>query len=392
MRIRGSAFLACATVLLVLTSPATALDLGEWVPGLKLSPFFSEQIEYESNVFQVPSHAQGSVIIHEIPGFIADYTFGPHTLSAGGRADILNYLSLPAQNTVNYMGVTQLRLEYPRLLVNVRDDVVRTTEPPNSELTGPIASFTNTLKSQAEYRLTDRFSLGASAGWLHVFYPDDQAVGQDLNRNEYLVTGSVFWHFSPKADLGLNANFDREVFTDSSDRNVTNYGMTLSLRGELTAKLSSTFSVGFVDRIPDTGSQPGYFGVVMSGGFTYKPTERTTIVLLAERVPQESTFDNTPFYVSTGGSLSVSQQITSKLTATARVGGGVSNYPQKQETVSSQFEWRRDTFYGFGIGASYAIQPWLSVGVNYYHTGRNSNFDQNNFKDDKISGRVTVQF
>src|SRR5215813_9149032 len=124
----------CAVVLLgLMLAPLDAghaLDLEEWVPGLKLSPFFTERIDYETNVFQVPNHAQSSVIFRTIPGFLADYTFGPHSLSLGGRVDILRYVALPAQNTVNYAFVTQLRLEFPRTLVNIRDDIIRTTDPP----------------------------------------------------------------------------------------------------------------------------------------------------------------------------------------------------------------------------------------------------------------------
>jgi len=42
-------------------SPAVAFDLGEWVPGLTLSSFFSERLEYESNAFRAPSHSRGGL-------------------------------------------------------------------------------------------------------------------------------------------------------------------------------------------------------------------------------------------------------------------------------------------------------------------------------------------
>src|SRR5262245_14937356 len=54
----GLALVLCIAVLLVVCRPVSALELGEWIPGLRVSPFFSEQIDYESNVFQVPSHSQ----------------------------------------------------------------------------------------------------------------------------------------------------------------------------------------------------------------------------------------------------------------------------------------------------------------------------------------------
>ena len=106
--------LLCLLTLVLAWSSALAFDLGQWVPGLKLSPFLSERVEYESNVFQVPSHSKDDVIFKTIPGFVADYTFGTHSLSAGYRAEILRYLDLTNQDTVHHIAVGQLRLDFPR--------------------------------------------------------------------------------------------------------------------------------------------------------------------------------------------------------------------------------------------------------------------------------------
>ena len=58
----------CLLTLVLAWSPAMAADLGEWVPGLRLTPFLSERVEYESNVFQAPSHSRGS-LRYSIPNF-----------------------------------------------------------------------------------------------------------------------------------------------------------------------------------------------------------------------------------------------------------------------------------------------------------------------------------
>src|SRR2546421_397947 len=181
-------------------SAAWALDLGEWDPGLKLSPFLSERVEYETNVFQTPSHSKDDVIFKTIPGFVADYTLGAHSLSAGYRAEILRYVDLTNQDTVHHIAAGQLRLDCPRL---------------------------------------------------------------QLGRTE---------------------------FTTSSDRDYTSHGVAIGLRGDLTAKLSSSFRAGYYLRVPEHSDQPGFSGFRFGGDFTYRPTERTTIVLIGERSPQESTF------------------------------------------------------------------------------------------------------
>jgi hypothetical protein len=388
-RVGGVATMVFAALCLV-GSPVWALDLGEWVPGLKLSPFLSERVEYETNVFQVPSHAQDDVIFKTIPGFVVDYTFGAHSLSAGYRAEILRYLELTNQNTVHHIAAGQLRLDFPRLLLNLKDDFTRTSDPPGTELTGRILSTTNVLKPEGEFRITSRFSTGLCYGWTRVRF-DDSSIGDLIDRDEHLIGGSVFWKFVPKADLGLTYTYGRTEFATSSDRDFTSHGVALGLRGDLTAKLSSSFRVGYVWGVPDHSDQNRFTGYTLGGDLTYKPTERTTIVLAADRNRQESTFATTPFYVTTNATLTAQHQILPKLSIGARIGGGVNDYSTKQ-TVGGETDWRRDTFLAAGAQVEYSIQPWLRLGLEYLRTSRDSNFAPFSFVDDKITGRVTLQF
>ena len=382
--------LGLSALLLHPAGPANALDLGQWVPGLKLSPFFSERMEYETNVFQVPSHSQGDAVFKTIPGFLADYTFGPHSITLGYRAEILNWVTLTSQDTVHHIGVAQLRLDFPRLYANMRDDFVRTSDPPNTELTGQILSDTNVLAPEVEYRLTSRFAVGANYSWTHVSF-DDPVVAQDLNRDEHLWGASVFWKILPKTDLRLNYNYGVKYFEFQTDRNVTRHQVLLALRGDLTAKVSSTFRIGFERRDPDSSFQPGYTGLIMGGDWTYRPSDRTTVTLATDRSVQESTFGDVPFYVTTSGAITVQQQLWTKLVATLRATVGQNNYPTKQ-TLDGLTDWRQDFFYAYGVGIDYDIRPWLTVGGGYGHVARTSNFNTFNFQDDKFTAKVTLQF
>ena len=380
----------CLCLLLLPLSGAFALDLGEWLPGLKLTPFLSERVQYESNVFQSPDHAQSDVVFMTIPGFLADYTFGPHSLSAGYRAEILNWVELTSQDTVHHIGVGQLRLEFPRLLLNLRDDFTRTSDPPGSELTGRIKSTTNVLAPESEYRLTERFAVGANYSWTRVRF-DDDFLSPLLDRDEHLIGASVFWKVLPKSDVRLSYSYTRKDFTQTSDRDVTVHTVSLGLRGDLTAKLSSTFRVGFQTRVPESSVARGYTGLILGGDWIYRPTERTTITLVTDRSVQESSFGDIPYYVTTNASLGVQQQFGSKLTGTVRVGGGMNKYPSKQ-TVGDVTDWRSDRFFAAGATVEYQIQPWLFVGAEYMHSFRRSNFDTFDYQDDKVVAKVTLQF
>lgn len=378
--------LACC----VIPARAAAMDLGEWIPGLKLTTFVGERFEYETNVFQVPSHSQGDLVFKTIPGFVADFTFGPHTISLGYRAEILRWLELTNENTVHHIGVAQLRLDFPRLLFNLRNDFTRTSDPPDTELTGRILSNTNVLAPEAEYRVTSRMSLGANYSWTHVSF-DEEDVAVDLDRNEHLMGASVFWKVFPKTDVRFNYNFGLSRFRFSDDRDFTRHQFLVALRGEVTSKLSSTFRIGLEKRDPDSSFQPGYFGPIMGGDWIYRPTERTMLTLVADRSVQESTFGDVPFYVSTSVSLALHQQIFRKLTGNVRISVGMNDYPSKQ-TLNGETKWRKDEFLAYGAGFDYEIQPWVMVGFEYAHTGRWSNFAPFQFQDDRFTGKIIFQF
>src|SRR5262245_7567868 len=371
-------------------STASALDLGEWVPGLKLSPFLSERVEYETNVFQVPNNPQDDVIFKTIPGFVIDYTYGPHSLSAGYRAEILNYVHLTNQNTVNNIMAFQLLLDFPRWLLTLRDEFTQSNDPPTTELTGPIKSTTNVLTPSAEFRVTTRFSTGLSYSWTRVRY-EDPSVGDLLDRDEHVIAPSVYWKFVPKADVGLGFRYDRADFTESDDRDYNSYEVRVGLRGELTAKLSSTLYVGYLWRVGTVSDQSSWNGFTLGGDITYRPTERTTITLSTGRRPEESTFLTTPFYITSNANVLVQHQLLPKLSIGGRIGGGTNDYPDK-ETVAGVTDWRRDWYLTAGVQAEYTIQPLLRLGFEYLRTSRGSNFDVFDFVDNKITGRITLQF
>jgi hypothetical protein len=388
----ASGVLVCLVTLTLFGTPVMAFDLGQWVPGLKVTPFLSEKVEYQSNVFQVPNNAQDDVIFRTIPGLLADYTFGSHSVSAGYRAEILKYVELTDQDTTNHFAAGLIRLDFPRTLLTLSEDFARTNSPPGTELTGPILSSTNTLKPAAEYRLTPSISLGVNYQWIHTtFVP--QSIATLIDRDDQLAGASVFWKFVPKADVFLNYSYGWVTFASSSDgnRNYTSHNVAVGLRGDITAKLSSSFYIGYTIENPESSQQSAYSGMFMGGDFTYRPTERLTLTLSTQRARQESTFGTNAYYITTNATLAAHYQILPKLNLSARLGGGINDYSEK-ETADGRTAFRRDTFLLAGAHIEYDIQPWLRVGVEYERTSRDSNFPSFRFVDDHVAGRATVQF
>src|SRR5262245_10670472 len=394
---------ATLSVLVLLPAPAGALNFEEWVQGLTVTPFLSERVEYQSNVFQTPNHAQGDTIFKTIPGFLAELSRGPFAASVGYRAEILNYVTLTDQNTTNHFGVVQLKLDYSRLKLQLKNDFVETTDPPGSELTGPIKSQTNVLAPTAEYRLTERFSLGVNYAWTHINYPGNAPAGtpneqqnqavQQLNEDQHMGGATVWGKFLPKADVGLTGQYGSQTFHNDPSRNTHMTIGALALRGDLTSKLSSTFRIG-VEHQEATNVAPSFTGLIMGGGFLYQITERTQLSATLDRGPQASIFANAQYYISTTGWLGLRHDFPGrKLSFWLRAGAGEDTYNTKQPTgFGTNTKYRVDTLVGASTGLDYAIRPWLRTGIDYTFQQRTSNFPQFNYDNNKVSGRMTVQF
>jgi hypothetical protein len=389
----------------ILPSPAWALSFEEQFQGLTVTPFLSERVEYDSNVFQTPNNTRGDLIFKTIPGFLADLSRGSLAASVGYRAEIINYLTLTGQNTTNQVGVVQLKLDMARLKLQLRDDFIESTDPPGSELTGPIKSQTNVLAPTAEYRLTERFSLAVYYAWTHIHYPatsagadlpnaqQNQAV-QQLDENDQVGGATVWWKMLSKSDIGLSFQYGAQSFDNDSSRNTRREIVGFAVRGDLTAKLSSTFRIGIENREPVSGVAPSYTGIVMGGGWVFQATERTQFTLNTDRSPQESVFESAQYYISTSAALGVRHEFPArKLTAWLRTGAGQDAYNTKQPTANGvTTKYRLDTVVGTTGGLDYVIQPWLRTGIEYSFKQRTSNFPEFNYDDSRISGRMTLQF
>jgi hypothetical protein len=391
--LRGT--IAALLVVIAAPAPAAAVDLNAlWpdlgLPGFKITPFISERVEYESNIFQAPSHAQDDVIFKTIPGFVLDLPLVRHRIDLGFRAEILRYLDLESQDTEHYFVLGNLLLDFPGgLKFRLKEDFARTSDPPGTELVGRIKSTTNVLSPSVEYGFARRYAVGLDYAWTTVKFDD---IVQQLDRDEHAVGLTGFYRIQPKTDLLLNFTYGTKDFDQADNRDVKRYITAVGVRGDITSRLSSTFRIGYEVRDPDRGRIGSYSGVVASGDLVYRPTERTRLALITERTVQESVFQNNLAYISNLVTLTAEHFLTPKLLLTGRAAGGNGDYFEKSQKVNGSFDWRTDWVYGFSFGVEYQIQKWLAVSADYTHSRRDSNFDNFDFKDDVVGAKVTLSF
>ena len=94
---------------------------------------------------------------------------------------------------------------------------------------------------------------------------------------------------------------------------------------------------------------------------------------------------------STTAPLNVEHKVLPKLTTNLCLNYGTNDYPAK-EPVAGRAKFRDDTSLGWGATVTYEIQKWLTLGADYSHSQRDSNFVTSSFKDEKIAATLSLQF
>jgi Putative beta-barrel porin 2 len=366
-------------------SPAA---LGIRFGELRIHPAFSLTEQYESNVFQTPTNEQGDFSTRISPGFALHLPTGRHDFYGGYRAEFVKYATLKSQDTINHFATLGMNLDFPGgLLVNVDNVFSKSTEAPLSDVTGPVKNLQDVLRSSAEYRLAERYSIALSHTLYYINYLEQQDDFLDRVENRVGLTG--FYRIFPKTDLLLEPGYGRIQYLQSSstNRNANNYDVFAGVRSEPTARLRGLSKVGYLFREPQQVGGKSFSGVVTLNQWGYQMTDKTSWTLTFERRPFESSFTNNDFFISLFGILTMNYIFSPNLSLHANLGVGLNQYPVTA-TLGTQTAKRNDTLFGAGAGLTYTFTRWLKVRADYHFDRRNSNFSTFDFNDNRA--RISI--
>ncbi len=365
--------------------PTWALDLD----GIKVTPSLAYTGEFDDNVFRTPNNTSSDYINTISPGIAVEATPGKHILTASFRADILRYVNNTNQDTERYFANLSTIFNFNRLQLRLKEDFRHTDDFPTSELTQRIERNENYLTGGFDYDVIQRWGIGFDLTWGNINYL--QADFDFLNRNTYTYATNIYYRITEKTRVFGEFDFVQEVYLNDKTRDDYRYRALLGVRGDLTERFSLTAKGGYEyldfyqsDFYPNQNN----FVIGLEAG--YRPLDRLQIGLVITRSVQASTFANNADYGSFNTTLVVSYAFTPKILILPRAAFGVDNYKVAAVNPSNgMLEKRLDYLYGAGIGIRYQLLKWLRLEANYQFERRDSNFNEFDYNDNRVSFTVT---
>jgi hypothetical protein len=333
------------------------------------------------------------------------------TMTAGAKVDVsmrLNRMLATYTSTYEYVYFDKFKSErgsnrgnegridflLGRLRPHAFASILDSHERPNSEIdarahrrqSGYGAGFGLLLfahtSATAEYRKS-----AASYAEDEVF--DGVRLADVLNEETETITGGLELELTPLTSLSFNVEqikdrFEREPSRDADTRR---YGVTVTFQPG--ALISGRAQFAYRDFQPANPEIPELSGLAAAVSLSYAFRDQTKVAGTFDRDIRYSYTDETPYYLSTAGRVTVTQRIFGPVDV--QVMGGAERL-EYEALASNPTASRGDTLRTFGGGLGYRLSDNSRLGINFDNTERSSPVEERRYTRRRIFASLTYGF
>jgi hypothetical protein len=381
-RLRGR-FLSCViAVVSASAAPARAQTQApeaiETMPihfgALGLRPSISiTNVGNDSNVFNDAEHPQEDFTATVVPRLVARVRGGRMILSYGSAADMVYFKKFTSERSVNASTDIRLDADLGRVQPYASIGWVATKERLNAEIDVRTPRSQRALAGGLRVLMASRTALLVSGRRFALDF-DEGALfrGVDLSRtlNSHAdsVDASLQLLLTPLTTFSMTTSLQRDRFEAAPERDSDTLRLLPALQFDPTTLIRGNVAVGYRRFRPLTPALPDYSGLLVQAALGYTMLARTKFDLDLARDVQYSFEDDEPYYLSTGGRLTVTHQLVGPLDLQAFGGGQTMAYRQS----GTPTDVRRDQVRSYGGGAGYRLRNNMRLGVTWETNRRQS--------------------
>lgn len=363
---------------------------------LWLNPTFSlKDVGVDTNVFnEADSDAPKSDFTITIsPQTDLWLRMGRTWLTGVVREDLVWYNRYGSERSANNRYSLAWIVPLTRVAFSVGSSWSHTRERPGFEIDARSERHEVGINGAFEIRALARTLFGAR-GDRQVVKFDEQAVflgtklDDELNRTVTTASFTVRQELTLLTSLTLDAGRSRERFDLSPLRDSDSTQINFGIRFDPFALVSGSAQVGFRDYVPASPDVPGYRGSTATVNLSYVLGGSTRLGVQIGRDVQQSYDINQPYYLQTGISGSIAQQIYGPLDVEGRLGAQRLGYRDRAGAVVAAAD-RVDRVRTRGAGVGYRIGTDVRLGFNLDHQQRESRLERRRYSGLRYGMSVT---
>ena len=328
----------------------------------------------DSNVFNDSRAPKDDFTLTVNPGLGASLGRGPVRLIGKTSAGFVYYQTYTDQQSTN--GDFQGRLETTstRIQPFASAGWLQTSDRSGYEIDARASRAQSSFTAGIDFEVTAVTALTAWARRDRLTYADgEKFMGVDLaSQLDYttdLAAAGAKFAVTPITTLTVAIELQQDRFDMSPLRDADTWRVAPTLQFGVDAAITGRVSAGYRDFNPRDPQLPPFRGFIMSAGASYTLLGVTRFDVQANRDVMYSFEAEHPYYLASGGFLTVSQRIGGPFEL---IGLGGRQRLRYQDVGGAQLDGGVETIGTLGAGLGIRIGEHLRVTVTYDRTERNS--------------------
>jgi hypothetical protein len=351
---------------------------------------------FTDNFFLDPEHERSEWITTVAPNLAVHLPVGRHSVDLDYRSDF-DLLAHRSQFDMDrHMVHPRFTLDFPGgLTVRVGNRWSVLANPPVDRFDEVKRYYNNITTVDMTYQFSDRYSVSAVYSHTLTRFDKNRFEVDDSDQDGAAV--NLNYRILPKTSIFLEVGWvgtdypHRDLF--STDNDV--YRVWLGVRTKPTAKVVGSLKGGWSYKAFDdgrAGDDVSTWGI--QGDLYYDLTAKTRLSLTIFRRIEDTAFTTTQnvafgsSYNSSGGILEARQFFTPRLSTYANVGLIHDRY--NDEGLFG--DKRRDRMVFAGLGVDYRLFNCLALGASYRYANNESNFDAEDYAENRIMFYAALGF
>jgi Putative beta-barrel porin 2 len=322
---------------------------------------------------------------------------GPTWLSGRVNEDVVWYKKYSGERSSNTSYNAAWNVPLNRLVFAVDAERLNTRERPSYEIDARSQRVERTYRGALEIRALSKTFLGVQASHHEVDY-DRAAVflgtslHEELNRTVTTAGGSVRYELTPLTSVVLAADREQDRFPFSPLRDSNSIAATIGLRFDPDALIKGSANFGYRDFRPLDPTLPRYRGSTAEVSLVYVAGGATQLTGTVTRDVEYSFEIQRPYFLQTGGTIQVAQQIYGPVDVVARYGLDRLAYRTAEDAIVAGTVGaldRVDRVHSYGGGFGYHMGSRIRIGVNLDRQTRFSSIENRRYAGLRLGTTVT---
>lgn len=355
-------------------------------------------IGFDNNVFNEPTASQPkSDFTSTIQGKTDLWLHLKRSLFAASvTEDFVYYNKYASQRSINGLYKVGLTVPLNRITFKTNVAYTKAKDRPGFEIDARLPRSEANYDAAVEFRVSAKSFGGVRITQQAVSFDEGDIfagtnIRDELTRDVRSQALTLRYRLTPLTTLTFEAGTQHDHFRFNSLRDSDSTKVIVGALFDQFALLKGSARFGYRSFTPAVAGLPDFKGVTAAIDLTYVARGATKVMFAGARDINYSFEINQPYYVQTGATISLMQQVSRSIDVLGRIGHQRLAYRDRLVETIRPIS-RTDTVHTYQVGAGYRLGRTLRLGFNLDKQDRRSPLVDRTFGSLRFGAAVTYEF